>query len=412
MSKQILILFAVFFTLTLTAQDKTSSPYSYYGVGTPTFNGTADYRSMEGLSVDADSTRFNLENPAALGKLQLTSFTVGASQSFTTLKNIDQEEDIRNTTFDYLAVAIPAGKFSFGFGLLPKTSVGYKLEETGDDFQSRFTGRGGLSNVFLSAGYRINKNLSIGIEGGYNYGNVQNENLLFQEDIQYGTREKNRSDLNGFNFKLAAHYEVKLKKNLRLQTLVSYAPKAKLTSKNKRWLATLEQSGSSQSVISENEISLENTNFYTPANLRIGAGIGKFQKWMVGIEYQNIGKEEYTNTSFSPDNIEYKKANVYRLGGYFIPNYNDITNYFNRITFKAGLRYQETGMNINQEDIDEFGISFGLGLPAGKYMSNINLGVEYGQRGTTSAGLIKEDFINVFIGVTLNDRWFIQRRYR
>ena len=412
MTKQILIILAVFFTLTLTAQDKTSSPYSYYGVGTPTFNGTADNRSMEGLAVDADSTRFNFENPAALGKLQLTSFSVGASQSFTTLKNLDQEEDIRNTTFDYLAVAIPAGKFSFGFGLLPKTSVGYKLKESSDDFQSQFTGRGGLSNVFLSAGYQINKNLSVGVEGGYNYGNVQNENLLFQEGIQYGTREKNRSDINGFSVKLAAHYEVKLKNKMRLQTLVSYAPKAKLTSKNKRWLATLEQSGSGQNLISENEIDLESTNFYTPSNLRVGVGYGKFQKWMVGIEYQNIGKEEYTNTSFSPANIEYKKANIYRLGGYFVPNINDITNYFNRITFKAGLRYQETGMKINQEDIDEFGISFGLGLPAGKYMSTINIGAEYGQRGTTSAGLIKEDFVNVFIGVTLNDKWFIQRRYR
>jgi len=412
MSKQILILFAVFFTLTLTAQDKTSSPYSYYGIGTPTFNGTADYRSMEGLAVDADSTRFNIENPAALGKLQLTSFTVGATQNFTNLKSLDQKEEFRNTTFDYLAVAIPTGKFNFGFGILPETSVGYKLKESQDDFQSNFTGRGGLTNVFLSAGYRLHKNLSVGVEGGFHYGSVQNESLLFQEDIQYGTREKNRSDVNGFKFKLTAHYETKISKNLKLQTMVSYAPKAKLTSKNKRWLATLEQSGSNQSIISENEIDLENTNFYLPENFRVGAGIGKFQKWMVGVEYQNIGKEEYTNTSFSPDNITYKKANVYRLGGYYIPNYNDITNYFNRITFRAGLRYQETGMKINQEDIDEFGISFGLGLPAGRYMSNINLGVEYGQRGTSSAGLVKEDFFNVFIGVTLNDKWFIQRRYR
>src|SRR5690625_5611405 len=75
--------------------------------------------------------------------------------------------------------------------------------------------------------------------------------------------------------------------------------------------------------------------------------------------------------SFSQENISHKASHIYRIGGYYIPQYNDITNYFNRITFRAGLRYQETGMTINQQDIDEFGISFGLGLPAGRFMSKI-----------------------------------------
>ena len=72
---------------------------------------------------------------------------------------------------------------------------------------------------------------------------------------------------------------------------------------------------------------------------------------------------------------------------------------------------EETGLNLEGESIDEFGISFGIGLPAGRLFTNANLGVEYGQRGTTNAGLIQEDFFNVMIGLSLNDKWFIKRKF-
>lgn len=68
-------------------------------------------------------------------------------------------------------------------------------------------------------------------------------------------------------------------------------------------------------------------------------------------------------------------------------------------------------MNINNKDINEFGISFGLGLPAGAYLSNINLGVEYGKRGTKAANLVEEQFLNVFVSLSLNDKWFQKRKF-
>lgn len=410
MIKRIFFIIAIFSTVVVTAQHKTSSPYSYFGIGSPSFNGTAENRSMQGLSIDADSIRFNLQNPAALGSLKLTAFSVGVTQGFNKLTNENQKENLRNNTFDYLAVAIPTGKLNFGIGILPYTSVGYKLQETTENSTSRFTGRGGLNKVFLTMGYNIKKNLYVGLEGNYNYGNVQNETLLLQDGIQYGSREKNRSDLSGFNFKLGAQYETRISKKLRLKTSMSYAPKTKINSSNQRQLAVVEKSGF-YNPISEHEIDVPGSKFDLPSNFRVGAGIGQFQKWMVGVEYENIGKTSYTNTSFSPDNISYSDSRIYRLGGYYIPNYNDITNYFNRLTFRAGLRYQETGMTINNQAIDEFGISFGLGIPAGSYLSNINLGVEYGQRGTTAANLVKEEFVNIFIGISFNDRWFVQKRY-
>ena len=68
-------------------------------------------------------------------------------------------------------------------------------------------------------------------------------------------------------------------------------------------------------------------------------------------------------------------------------------------------------MKINGSAIDEFGISFGLGLPVGQFFSNANIGIEIGQRGTIDNNLIEEDFVNIQIGLSLNDRWFVKRKY-
>lgn len=413
MIKRFFTLIAVFSALLANGQDKTSSPYSYYGIGTPTFNGSAARRSMEGLSVFADSIHFSFQNPAGLGKLEYTTFTVGGTQKFTNIKSSTSETSLGNTSFDYLAVGIPTGNFGFGFGIIPYTSVGYKLKDVTGNSLSKFQGRGGLNKVFLSLGYRITEGLRLGVQGSYNFGKVQNQNTLLQNNIQYGSLEKNRSTLNGFQYQFGAQYEVNLKPNLRLYTSASYRPSIEITSKNTRTIATIAQTTveNDPEIVNEREISLADTKFDLPSDFRIGAGLGENQKWFVGLEYEKIGATTYTNTSFSTDNIEFKEGQVYRIGGFYIPKYNDITNYFNRITFRGGLRYQETGMRINNEDINEFGISFGVGLPTGRYFSNINIGVEYGKRGTVDAGLVQENFFNVFIGLSFNDKWFIQKKY-
>jgi len=75
------------------------------------------------------------------------------------------------------------------------------------------------------------------------------------------------------------------------------------------------------------------------------------------------------------------------------------------------MRFEQTGINIEGQDINEFGISFGVGLPAGKLFSNINVGLELGRRGTTDFGLVQENFFNAFLSLSLNDRWFEKRYY-
>ena len=81
------------------------------------------------------------------------------------------------------------------------------------------------------------------------------------------------------------------------------------------------------------------------------------------------------------------------------------------MTYRAGLHFENTGLEINNETINEFGISFGLGLPVGNVFSNANIGFEIGKRGTTRANLVQENFMNLQLSLSLNDRWFQKRKY-
>ena len=69
MIKKILVIILAHVAITSYAQEGTSSPYSFYGIGIPKFKGTVENRSMGGLSVLADSIHLNLQNPASYGEL-------------------------------------------------------------------------------------------------------------------------------------------------------------------------------------------------------------------------------------------------------------------------------------------------------------------------------------------------------
>lgn len=411
MVKKIIIAFLLLAPMLFHGQEIISSPYSYFGIGLKSFKGTAENRSMGGLSIASDSIHMNLQNPAGYGSLDLTTYTLGGSYSNINVESNDASDKVSNTSIDYLGIGIPAGKLGFGLGLVPYSAVGYELRNETEDSYKEYSGRGGLNKLFLAAGYELNKNLRVGVEGSYNFGNIQNKSLFFQNQVQFGTREKNRSDLSGFQFNFGVQYEKMISKKLQFTGSVNYAPASKLTSENERELAAVTLSDDQELVSDMQEVALEDTEFDLPSELGIGAGIGEPKHWFAGVEYQRLGTSNFTNRSFTLDNVSFDDASVYKLGGYYIPDFNDITSYFKRVVYRAGFRYNETGLNINNEAVNEFGISFGAGLPAGKLLTNLNLGFEIGKRGTKNANLVEENFFNVFISLSLNDRWFQKRKF-
>nr|WP_321245705.1 hypothetical protein [uncultured Psychroserpens sp.] len=433
MIKKLVIVLVAFFAIQSYGQEGTASPYSFYGIGSLKFKGTVENRSMGGLSIYTDSIHVNLRNPAAYAGPNLSiwnsenrpiKFSVGASNNSTTLKANSGEAEVSSTTFDYLALSMPLGKFGFGFGLVPYSSVGYKLEDTNEEvITNRYSGEGGVNRAFLGLGYRITDKLSAGIDMNYNFGNIQNSAIEFVYDdegnlVQYQSRESNRSDLSGLNFNIGLTYKTMINEKLELQAGVTYSPKSDLSSINERSFSTIVINATTGQEFVVNQVDgdlesegLAKTDLTLPSRFSFGAGIGKPRAWFLGGEYTRQNTSEFSNPIVSIENANFVNASNVSFGGFYIPDYNSFGSYWKRVTYRAGFRFENTGLEINDETINEFGMSFGVGLPVGNVFSNANLGVEFGRRGTTNQNLIQENFFRLQISLSLNDRWFEKRKY-
>lgn len=408
--KIVIGLFLSITSITL-AQEGTTSPYSFYGIGALKFRGTAESRAMGGLGVFSDSIHLNLQNPASYGGLQLINFSVAGSHQSIKQKNEAESQNTSTTSLDYLAMGIPMGKFGMGFGLLPYTAVGYDFYSETPDVITQYTGNGGLNRVFLSAGYQVIPEFSLGVDVNYNFGKIENTSVTQKSNIQYGTRVINKSNLSGFTLNIGALYKKMISENLELSGSLTYTPGTKIKSENFRKTGSVSIIPSGIYDVDVRDIPIDDTQFNFPTQFTVGVGLSKPKFWGVGLEYVNQQTSNYTNRSFTIENATYKNASKFNVGGFYIPNYNSFGEYYKRVVYRIGGRYEQTGLAVAGHDINEFGISFGVGLPIGRLFSNLNLGIEYGSRGTTSYGLVKENFFNTFLSFSLNDRWFEKRLY-
>ena len=423
MNKKILLL--VGFSLTLLtsyAQDNSSSPYSYFGLGELKFKGTHNNKAMGGMAVMTDSLHINLLNPAAYGKLRLTNFSIGGTTVFNKLQNSEQSEKAQRTSLDYLAIGFPVGKKSgISFGLMPFSAVGYKVQKitldeqdpniADDDFERRkyFTGSGEINRVYLGYAYNFSKNFSLGLDAQYNFGSIDTKSKEYITGITIGTRELNNSSISGMSFNFGALYQTKVKDKYNFSSSFTFSPQANLTSKNSRTISRVSETQNGSEITSdERTITVNDTNLKIPLKYSLGTSFGKTNVWMIGAEIAYAKNSEITNRFDDIQNASFENATKFSLGGYYIPKYDSFNSYFSRVVYRAGLRYEKTGLIIDNQSINDFGITFGLGLPLG--VSTIDLGLEYGKRGTTTNNLIQENYLGLSVGLSFNDVWFKKRK--
>jgi hypothetical protein len=421
MIKKIIVSISLLFSLVIFAQESTSSPYSFYGIGDIKFKGSVENRSMGSISVLSDSIHINIQNPAQLACLKLTGLALGGTYANTKSKTETQEAKARRTSLDYMIVGIPVGKVGIGFGLIPYSSVGYKIGRTAyvtnnnnDTIRSiisRYNGIGGVNKVFLGFGYRLTKNINIGGDLQYNFGTIETNSLQYQTDLQYGSRENNVSDLRGVNFDLGMTYQTKVKSKYSFFSSLAYTPEAVLTSGNTRNIDIVLVTSSSVRPVETQNIGVADTKIKLPSKLSFGSGFGQVKKWLVGGEISFIQNSVMSNRFTDINGATFENSVRYSLGGFFIPNYNSYSSYYKRMVYRGGLRYENTGLVIQDKSITDFAANIGLGMPLGGTFTNINIGLEIGRRGTKYYNLVEENYINLSVGLSLSDKWFVKRKF-
>ena len=399
------------------SQRTSYSPYSYFGVGETNFSATVENQMMGGNTAYYDSVHQNMNNAASLSKLKFVNYSVGVDLKNTSYLSASTNEKSTAAAINYISVAIPTKLLSFSFGIKPKTSVGYLLEN--DDKSktppelNRFTGSGGVSNAFVSIGFELFKNWGFGFSSSYAFGNLNHYHTKILENIELYTRVSSESSVSGLDYNFSTVYQKTFNEKITLYSSIIYQPEAKYKSRNNQTISTIDPNssfGGDSEEIDLSAVGLKNTNIKIPNSLSFGLGLGQDKKWFLGFNYMKNDEGGYKNELMGLDNVEFKSSQTYSIGGFLLPEYNSFTNYFKTLTYRFGVRYKNGGLYVNNQQINEIGVNFGFGIPLAG-ISSANLGFEFGQRGTTKASLIKEKFFSIRLGVSLNDLWFIRSMY-
>lgn len=426
MIRNIVVIILLFTSVNFIAQRTNSSPYSYFGVGEEFSVTTVEQSSMGGIGVAFNHYKYlNFTNPAAYADLRYTTYGFGLLNNDLTIKSATTKQSGTSTSLSYVALAFPIGsKAGFSAGLQPVSSVGYSLVNVALDSDgntseiSLFSGSGGVNRIYGSFGIKVFKELSLGLEADFSFGNVENSIINQRAGVSLATKYNEKTNLRGGSLKLGAQYNKELKNNLIFNAGATVKLGSDLNVTGNDYLYSLTFSANDiESPRDTVSTSVINGKFNLPIKSTFGVGLGKLDKWYAGVEYESqdafssSGLLANTNSAY-----RYGNSNRISLGGYYLPKINSISSYWKRVTYRAGLRLENTGLlvdgsgnNTNFTEIKDFGISFGLGLPL-KRLSTANVGFEFGKRGTTENNLIQENYFNFRLSLSLSDSWFVKRR--
>lgn len=415
------LLCSLFLSLTLFSQIRIASPYSRFGIGDLSDNNNAWNMSMGQLGIGLRSPyHVNYTNPASYTAFDSLSFVFegGFNGQFVTLTSNLQSASRNYASLGYLLFGMPVNKWwKTSLGLVPFSDVGYNVENE-DNYASTgrvdriYAGSGGINRLYWGNAFQPFKNFSIGVNASYLFGSMNRVATVSFPDSAYAMnfREAYYVTMNDLYFDFGAQYKIKLKNDLFMTLGAVYAPTLRMAAKTDilayTFLATTSGTESPRDT-------LINTTGYKgriviPTMIGGGFSFEKTDKWVIGVDYkwQNWAKFSAFDQSDSLVN-SWQVA----VGGEIIPKMDNYVNFLARMHYRLGFNYSKTYLHLRGQDLNEYGISFGVGIPLRGMKTMLNVGAEYGSRGNTTQDLIRENFFKIVVGFTIYERWFVKRKY-
>ena len=387
------------------------SIYSAQGLGSIGNQGNPNNFAMGGLGIGSPTQwNINTKNPAYLTFNPFSSFEVGLNFENRNFTGEGISGSNPGGGLNFLAYAFPIipRKWSSSFGVLPFSTVEYDVfsESSVEGAPNNATflldqqGEGGLTNLFWSNGFALNKNLFLGLSTQFIFGSIDRtsrvsvfeERTLINSDgdeevfvfpISTTVNINDVESYRGINIQLGAAYRVFLKENKFINIGATFSPSSSL----------------SVQLDTEDTISSPSTlDPSLPRSFGFGVSYEKLNVFIIGVDFENQawGKS-------NPNSTIYKNRMKLAIGGSWTPEYNNVNSYLKRVRYSMGFNYQELPYIVNNQGLAEFGINFGASLPVSGY-SSFDFGFGIGQLGKTNGGLVKETYFKVVIGATINDR--------
>ena len=419
--------------VTLSAQDGTYgayTPYSIYGIGDLSKEGTAYNKSMGGTGIAARNRRvINYLNPAAVTARDSLSFM--ADFGLTESNKVFKQGDIRSAhnTFNIydFVMSFPIYRSSaFMVGLTPFSDMGYDFSSyetdpniignTGNITYDSY-GTGSVYQLFVGAGVTFWKQLSLGAEMIYYFGNLDKvTNMDYANSSYRSVNSGSELTVRGVTGKFGLQYEQKLGGDVSMVIGATYrmGTDMKGYSKNYRYA----NQSSVTDTLKYSVDTLAGSGMKFGDEIGIGIAVKGGERWSAEFNYV---RSDWSNSGFDTapgfsvigeSRFTSTVSQSFRAGFEFVPNRNDIRYYYKKCAYRAGVYYDQAYYKLDGHNVNSMGLTLGVTLPVFRLCNGISLGVDLGQRASTRNNMIRERYATFNIGFNIHDIWFRKVQYQ
>ncbi len=402
------------------------SPYSQFGLGQMREDLLSQSRAMGGISTglryQSGLATFNPANPASYSAFNSTILEAGLYGNITQLGKGTATNNTADFAFSHIAIGVPLGKKVGGMalGLMPFSDVGYNSSQNitleNIQYKKTFSGEGGLNKAFVGYGISPVKGFSVGANAGLLFGNLSDiSSISFPYSFgAYDVRQEESRLIRGLILDYGAQYSTSLgnKMNLTLgySGTLNNVVSNTTTITRSRTESSLDPDFQNVALDTVGFRQYPNRDINLPLKHNVGFTLSKGYNWMVGADFKYADWTYFQTRTGEP---RLGKSYGVAIGGQFKPDVSSF-RYWNLVDYRLGFRYNNTPVRFNNRDINDMAITVGAGLPLpetnfGNTFSRINISAEFGQQGTLSDNLVRERYININLGFTINDLWFRRR---
>lgn len=417
----------LFAALGASAQDNGTysgySPYSVYGVGPLHQIGTAYNRSMGGVGIATRNNRYvNILNPASITARDSLSFMADFGLDGRASLFNDGQYRSGNNLFNIsdFVISFPLYRSSaFMAGIAPYSDVGYKFVNKNSDAASisengirtsTYTGEGSIYQLFVGAAATFWKRLSIGGQYVFYFGDVERsaKDVYSNSDV-LGQSQGYAFQVTGHSFKGGLQYEQPIG-NDRLTFGATYLLDTPMNGYRTHSTSRI-ISGSAETPVEEEE-KLSGLRFGSEAGVGLAYQIADKYRFEVDYTYSDWRNSGFdTMAGLSNEKFTSGIAHSFKAGVEYTPNRYDIRYYMKRVSYRAGVYFDQSYYMVNNLPVNDIGISIGATFPVFRWYNGLTVALQAGQRGTAGSGMVRERYFGFSFGANIFDIWFQKPHY-
>jgi hypothetical protein len=410
--KKILFSFLCSTIMVVTFAQNNVSPYSIIGIGDIEHNSFDRSTGMGGAGISLASPRYLYNaNPASYSKLDDHFISMEVTMRYKGVtyygNGVNQTNNVSSDlSVEKLALAIKLKRnWGVSAGLLPYSSSNYSFTGskniigTTTNTSTYYEGTGGLHQAYLANAISLSKNIRVGVQTTALFGQFNQKETMYLNALNITSNavvSTNKMYINSFYGKAGIQYEGKLNKHWQLNLGAIALLQTKLNAE--QTIVVEQDSGTlySSSNIKDNYFTLP---------LTYGGGISLVHNNSLTISADYV-QQQWSNIQYKGLNYQLVNSNRIAAGIEYAKKINYANTVYEPYFLQAGMHYTNSYLKINNQQLNEYGITVGAGFNAKRSQLGYLFNMEFGSKGTTQNNLIKENYMKASFTILCREFWF------